>query len=151
MSSTATRPAPALDLTSIREVRRTWHEDRQLYWVELVYHGTQDYDVAGFSDGSGAVCCNACPQWLYRRTCKHANALPLFLDELAKREQAAKDTPTLLENLAFWQRQDTLSPDQRRAVNAINAVLLSRGVRPDAARVGFLVARGDTAKAELFG
>lgn len=156
--STATQAAPAapIDLASLREVRRTWNESKQLTWVEAEYEGHETYQVAGWSDGTGAVCCEACKGWRFNQRCKHASAWPIFVEELERRYQATKSTADLMACLDFWIRQrEPLNADQRLAQAAQRAVLHARGVKhtdaiPLAARLG-IVARGKRAAAELEG
>lgn len=148
--------AAPLDLASLREVRRTWNEAKQLTWVEAEYEGHETYQIAGWSDGTGAVCCEACKGWRFHQRCKHASSFPLFLEELERRYQATKSTDDLIACLDFWVRQrQPLTVDQRLAQNAQHAVLHARGVKytdaiPLAARLG-IVARGKQAARELEG
>lgn len=153
--SIATKQAPSpIDLTSVRELRRTWNEAKQLTWVEAEYHGHDTYALAGWSDGTGATC--TCKGWQFNQRCKHVSSFPEILQHLEREYQATKSTGDLIAALDFWGRQvEPLSTDQRLARGAQREVLHARCVRYEATKTlaeqAAIVARGARAKDELFG
>lgn len=147
MASTATQAPPAIDFDAARLVTAHWIEERQMNWWILQYPGSLgEYEIQGLADGTNATC--TCPGYRARQKCKHAALFVEFLAALERERVGKLPTDELRDNLAWYQRQDRLTVDERRAEGAIRAVLARRGVR--LAATPALVAKGRAAVSEIF-
>lgn len=140
-------PPPAIDFDAAQLVRAHFDLTHLMNWFVLAYPGTRgEYEIQGLADGTSATC--TCPGFRARQKCKHAALLVEFLAALERERVGKLPTDELRDNLAWYQRQDRLTVDERRAEGAIRAVLARRGVR--LAATPALVAKGRAAVSEIF-
>lgn len=147
--STATKQPPTADPARATYVRGHTDEARNLGYHVLSYLGNgQTYTVEGYADGTDATC--TCPSFTHStrrpKSCKHTNILIEMLEATEFERQAGRQTWELQQDEHWFMRQPRIGVDERRALNAIRAVLRARGVRSLAA-----VAKGRAAVDELWG
>lgn len=149
MTATTRRATPAtVDPARASYLRSEHDEARGMTLHTLSYLGNgATYEVAAYADGSDASC--TCPSFTHStrrpKWCKHCDHFIAMLEQVEYERQAGRKTWELQADERWFMGQDNLGADQRRAINAIRAVLRARGVRSLAA-----VARGRQAASELF-
>lgn len=146
---TATKAPTTVDPARATYAHGYTDDARNMAHHTLSYIGASGtYEVSGYADGSAAHC--TCPSYTHstRRPqfCKHGEAFVAMLEHVEQQRQAERTTWELQRDETWFGHQDTLNPDQRRAMNAIRAVLRSRGVRSIGA-----AAKGRAALDDLFG
>lgn len=154
-TTTPYRPDPA----RIALVARTWDADARRELIAVRLPSGSDpataYRVTGHSDGRATGC--DCPAGAHGRPCKHAAYFAIAIAEAERRHYDDYSTDGLLALLAYYDHQHAgpLDDDQRLRRGGVAAQLAARGVDCRTGRTlaerNRVVARGEAAKADLFG
>lgn len=146
------------DLALVELIERTWDDEahREVIAVRMPSFTAigPRYRIVGHSDGRATGC--DCTAGQFGKPCKHLAAFALAVSEVERRHYDDYPTEGLLRLLAYYDHQlAELNDDQRLRRNGVAAQLTARGVDFRTGRTlaerNRVIARGEAAKAELFG